>query len=138
MLYALYIQNAKSPATIKSLCQAIDKHYLLSVLSPPCKHALVASMSEVSILPGQLVVKRGDPPNEWYVLYEGVCSVRDECGLNVKTLLPGDLFGEYAIIHGTTRSASIVTNTACSLYRISKGHHTRIIAQMDLSCGKSV
>ena len=121
----------KPPDIARLLYEAIDSHYLLHILTTPCKEALVAAMSQCKVLPGQHVINFGSPPGEIFVLYEGICSVRDVNELDVATLYPQDVFGEEAIIHGTTRSASIVTDSECIFYKLEKDHYAHCLARLD-------
>ena len=47
----------------------------------------------------------------------------------VATLFAGDFFGEYALLHGTHRNATVVAGTPCSLYELKK-------QDLDFICGR--
>ena len=124
-------ENDPKPShVVTRLREVLDGHFLLHVLPSGCKDALVAAMTKASFLPGQHVIKQGNPPNRFYILWEGVCSVRDTGHAHVATLHPGDFVGELSIINGTTRTATIVTERDSVFYVLPKAQYAQILKSL--------
>lgn len=57
--------------------------------------------------PGEVIVHDGDPATECFVVVSGSAGVSRHTLKPVATLKPHDLFGEIALIDGSTRAASV-------------------------------
>lgn len=57
--------------------------------------------------PGQPIVKQNDPAAECFILVSGAASVASGPKSGLAALAPGDLFGEIAIVNGSSRSATV-------------------------------
>jgi eukaryotic-like serine/threonine-protein kinase len=69
------------------------------------------------------VLREGDAPDAAYVLVEGQCELyRSVLGKQrfVRTLGPGEVFGETAIFGSSTRTATVVASTDVTLVRVTK------------------
>jgi CRP/FNR family cyclic AMP-dependent transcriptional regulator len=71
-------------------------------------------------VPGEYIIKQGDPASAFYVVLVGNVSVEQETGGTVATLTelgPHAFFGEVALIESTPRTASVkaLTETECLL-----------------------
>ena len=67
-------------------------------------------LSQVQIAAGEVVFRRGDPGDRFYVLHSGSLEVSlglGSDGVHIRRLVPGDSFGELAILTGSPRSADI-------------------------------
>jgi small-conductance mechanosensitive channel/CRP-like cAMP-binding protein len=88
------------------------------------REALAASMAEVPLAPGQVLMRRGDPGDSLYLLAEGVLEVRiaDDSGAEVPVdrLHPGALFGEMSLLTGQPRSATILALTDALAFRLTR------------------
>lgn len=78
---------------------------------------------ELTVGPGETVVRQGEPADRFYVVRAGtlkVFSARDEAGIAepVRTLGAGDYFGEIGIIERVPRTATVRAQTPCTLYAI--------------------
>jgi CRP-like cAMP-binding protein len=59
---------------------------------------------------GATVVRQGDAGDRFFVLLDGKADVLVDKVL-VNTLLPGDQFGEIALLHGVPRSADVIASS---------------------------
>ena len=120
------------PAEVETwLYESLDSHFLLHVLSPACKEALVGAMFETTIPAGQHVIKHGAPPTSIYMLYQGTCSLRDVNEVVVGIGSDCDVFGELAIIHGTPSNSSVVTDSECIFYVLEKERYSYLVSQIE-------
>jgi len=112
----------------------------LSTLSPPDELAAVfrsplfadASASELrafiqgldllSFQPGEIVVAEGEPGSSLLVLASGRVRVfvRNDVGhqVQVRTLEPGDFFGEISILTGQARTATVTAAETCDVLEL--------------------
>jgi MFS family permease len=90
---------------------------LLSPLPPTTLEKLAARSAMEEVAAGDTVVTEGDPGDLFYVIAEGEVGV-SRGGRNLGTLGPGDQFGEIALIHDTTRTATVIANCATRLVTI--------------------
>ena len=84
---------------------------------------------------GKTLVEQGSSSNEMYLLLNGVLVVEVD-GEKVAELGPGSVFGERAILEGSTRTATLRAVTECKvaavpaermdrykLAQLARGHH---------------
>ena len=84
---------------------------LLADLAPTTLEKLAARSSLREVAPGEVVVTRGDEPDRFYVLVDGAAEVLND-GILLNRLVPGDHFGEIAVIGGGVRTATVRTTRA--------------------------
>ena len=76
-----------------------------------------------SFVSGELLFSDGDPGVEAYLLQEGRVRLLKRIGAverSLRVLRPGDLFGESALVTGTTRGSTAVAATAGSILVIDQ------------------
>ncbi|HEV2123181.1 MAG TPA: protein kinase [Chloroflexota bacterium] len=81
---------------------------------------------------GAIIFRRGDPGDRFYIVESGkldVCLGVDEDGLPIRTLTPGDAFGEMALLTGAPRSADIVAVEESVLWVLERADFLRITGQ---------
>jgi CRP-like cAMP-binding protein len=91
---------------------------------------LQAYMEERTYEAGSVIVRQGDPADEFFVVAEGRVHVEyEERGDDgspteytvIADLGPGDYFGEMALLADTPRSASVVVAERCRVLVLSRG-----------------
>lgn len=88
--------------------------------SIPCDRRELATAGElIASGPGQAAVTQGDPSDAFYVILEGAADVRID-GKPVRTLAPGDWFGEIALLHSVPRTATVTTTTESKLWSLGR------------------
>ena len=110
---------AASPRVRRSACSPDP---LLADLAPTTLEKLAARSSLTEVAPGEVVVTRGDEPDRFYVLVDGAAEVLSD-GILLNRLVPGDHFGEIAVIGGGVRTATVRT-TQPSLPAVDRGRRT--------------
>ena len=108
--------------------QALSDVPLFSGLSRRhLKH--VASMArEEDHAEGAVLAEVGRPGETFYVLLGGEARV-ERGGRKVAQLLPGDFFGEIALIDGGPRTASVVAETPLSTLTITRKRFRKVLEE---------
>lgn len=96
---------------------------LFGALSDEFLAHLVATLSCVSVMPGEAVFREGDPAREMYVVLDGEIEVlkRSRRGRETRVAIlgPTDCFGEMSIIDMQPRSATVRALGPARLLRIT-------------------
>jgi CRP-like cAMP-binding protein len=82
--------------------------------------------------PGEVIVQEGDDATAMYVVLSGRASTTIE-GRYVRDLLPGDWFGEIAILHGVPRTATISAAERLRTCRVPADVVLAVASRHDLS-----
>ena len=89
----------------------------------------VASLAEEESHPqGATLAQEGKPGDTFYVLLEGEAKVV-RGGRKVARLLPGDFFGEIALIDGGPRTASVVGETPMQTLTINRKRFQKMLEE---------
>lgn len=95
-------------------------------------HQLFALLEPVNFSKGDVVIKQGEPGEDYYIIQEGRCEVTrkpnpDSKDVKLAELRAGDSFGEEALLAETTRNATITMLTDGVLMRLSKENFINLI-----------
>jgi len=97
---------------------------LFRTLQQPQREAVALEFQLCSMPADRPLIAQGRAVDALYVLLRGRCRVthqRPEGGeLAYQSLQEGDMFGEIALVLGTPATATVVTDTACTLLRLSR------------------
>ena len=82
-----------------------------------------------------MVIQRGDPGDNFYVVTEGclaayIAAAGDE---PIQEYRAGDTFGELALLHGSLRAASVRASTACVLWALDRRAFHALVTAHNLS-----
>ena len=106
--------------------QLLARHFLISAMPERALDDLVAFSTVARFAPHQDIVRKGDPGSCLYGILSGRVRIYstspegDEITLNVQE--PGELFGEIALLDGSTRTASAAAMEHVDLLRIHRDH----------------
>ena len=92
---------------------------IFAPLPAPQLERLARALVEVQVEPGSAVFEEGDHGDRFYVIAEGRAGV-EVGGEPVRTLEPGDFFGEIALLHDVPRTATVRAITALNLYALDR------------------
>ncbi len=111
-------ESAPSPVS-----SALSKSPWFSSLTPGELNQLASLATRLSLGPGAVVFREGDPGDALFVVVTGlvrilVATTSGEVLLN--TLGPGDIFGEIAVLDGRGRTATVATVKATELVKIGR------------------
>jgi MFS family permease len=90
---------------------------IFAPLPPPQLERLARALVEVRVEPGRAIFEEGDRGDRFYVIADGRAAVEvgDE---PVRTIEPGDFFGEIALLRDVPRTASVRALTRLRLYTL--------------------
>jgi len=87
---------------------------------------LVAAMSEVEVDAGAPIVTHGDFGYVLYAIEEGEADVQVDGAGETRTLGPGELFGEIALLVTGRRTATVVARTPMRLLSLFESDFQRV------------
>ena len=108
--------SAPAPAEPVELLRRIP---IFAPLPPPQLERLARALVEVRVDPGSVVFAAGDHGDRFYVIAEGRAAV-DVAGEPVRTLEPGDFFGEIALLRDVPRTATVRALTGLRLLALDR------------------
>jgi CRP-like cAMP-binding protein len=89
----------------------------------------IASISdEIDIRKGKDLTREGAPGHEFFVLVDGAADVRRK-GRKVRTLGPGDFFGEIALVSRKPRTATVTATTPIRALVITEQAFRRLLEE---------
>lgn len=93
---------------------------------------LAPFVSRVTFEPQATLMRQGQPADDMVFLESGRVSVvlqeEDAAPVHLRTLTPGTLVGEVALVRGGNRSASVIAVTRCEAVRIDRAGLSRLEA----------
>jgi CRP-like cAMP-binding protein len=92
---------------------------LFQELEPEHVASLAEVASESDVAPGQPVASQGDFGHALYAIESGTADVLRD-GEKVRTLGPGDVFGEVAVLKSGRRTATVIATSQMSLIAVFK------------------
>jgi uncharacterized protein YhbP (UPF0306 family) len=94
--------------------------------------AAATSLESLQVAAGEVVVRQGSPPEQFFVVVDGELEVvREEEGESrrVATLRRGQFFGEMAILRDMPRTATVRAITAATLMTLERDAFRDMVAQ---------
>jgi hypothetical protein len=82
---------------------------------------LARHVEQADYAAGQVVFHQGDQGDRFYVIADGEAEVIGD-GHVIRTLIPGEGFGEIALLRDTTRTATVSARTALRLFTLDRYH----------------
>jgi CRP-like cAMP-binding protein len=113
----------------------LDKIHLFNGLKEDELSGIAQTLLEREIPNGQLIFKRNDKPDGFYLIYKGRVKItrpREEGGEDFLALLsPGDYFGEEALFENRNRSASVSATEDCTFLYLSRDGFEKLLARYE-------
>ena len=116
-------------ADIEEEFHAID---FLAVLDAQGLHLLAENAQKRIYLPGELVVREGEPGEEFFVVMEGEADVVIKTGdqtTPVATLKKRQFFGEMSLLTGAPRSATVQAKSQLTVIVVGKDAMSQVISR---------
>jgi len=108
--------RAVVPERPRALLRALP---LFEVLPLPALDGLASALDPVEVQAGAAVVTQGDHGDRFYVVDEGELEVVID-GELVRTLGPGDAFGEIALLRDVARTATVRATASAKLFALDR------------------
>ena len=108
------------------------EHPIFAGLPVPRLEAAARALDPAPVTAGQVVIRQGEPADRFYVIAEGsvrVTQVPDAGGVEVelRTLGPGDVFGEIGILRRSPRTATVTATTDGLLLALDAGEFLELV-----------
>lgn len=105
--------------------QALKNNYVFKFLDKEQEKTVIDAVEEVKYNAGDIIIKQGDPGDQFYLLEEGTCEVWLPQPDNpepqmVKEYSAGDSFGELALLYNAPRAATVKASTNCVLWAMDR------------------
>ncbi|MEE4238387.1 MAG: cation:proton antiporter [Anderseniella sp.] len=101
---------------------------LFSGLTPEQRETLVLHFQPYMAVPGERIIRAGDPADALYLISKGEVEVTIN-GQRIKTRGPGEFFGEMALLSGDRRSADVTALDYSRFARLSGRDFHRFLSQ---------
>jgi CRP-like cAMP-binding protein len=88
---------------------------IFAPLAAPALERLAKALVERNVEAGTAVFEEGDPGDHFYVIAEGRAEVQ-----TLRTLGPGDFFGEIALLRNVPRTATVSAATPLRLFALDR------------------
>ena len=90
---------------------------------------VAAAAVEISIDPGKVLVREGEPGHECFVIVSGTATVSRD-GSTIATLGPGAVVGELAPLTGGVRTATVTADSAMEVLVIAQREFNGLIEEV--------
>ena len=90
---------------------------------------LAVKLSVVPFDKDTVIVQRGDPGHDFYIVREGRVAAVDESGKILTEMGAGEFFGEIALLRDTPRTATVVGIVAGSVWRLGRQDFHELLGQ---------
>ena len=90
-------------------------------LPMPAIDSLAVHVGHANVAAGDEVFHQGDSGDRFYVIGDGEAEVIGD-GRLIRTMGPGDAFGEIALLHDMPRTATVRARTPLTLYTLDRRH----------------
>jgi small-conductance mechanosensitive channel len=123
-------QSAKPADRPAAAPSVIDRLPLFHLLSPAERGSVAALLTRRDVAPGEAVILMGEPGDSMYFIDRGVFSVTRPRGdglEEVTRLGPGEFFGEFAMLTGEPRNATVSALTPATVYELRKSEIAPIL-----------
>jgi cAMP-dependent protein kinase regulator len=113
------------------LANVLRSNPLLSALSPLQREAATRAFQVHSVPAGQKLLVQGQPSQALYLVLRGQCRVTHQLPDGREHAYPllreGNVFGELSLLLGLPATATVTTETACTLLRLDREASERYI-----------
>ncbi len=96
-------------------------------LPMPAIDSLALHVGHAHVAAGKEVFHQGDDGDRFYVIHHGEAEVIGD-GRLIRTMGPGDGFGEIALLHDTARTTTVRARTPLDLYTLERRHFVLAIS----------
>lgn len=122
----------KDEETKKRIKSRLGECFMFKNLEDKEMNIVVDAMKEIKFKDGETIIKQGDQGNELYVLESGECEwfkvfSGDEIEKKLRDYVPGEAFGELALLYNAPRAATIRASDECTLFALDRQTFNNIV-----------
>lgn len=112
----------------------LDKAFMFNALDEKEKQIIIDAMEVKEFRAGETVIKQGDSGEVLYVVDEGKLDCTKLFSGNstetfLKTYVPGESFGELALLYNVPRAATVKAKEKCTLFSLDRQCFNTIVKQ---------
>ncbi len=126
---ALLRTDARVAAT-RQRVGALDWIALFAPLTNVLRERIAIELYTEEVAAGEVVIYQGEYGDSFYIVESGTLDVRVD-GRHVRSLGPGDFFGGIALMHNTTRTATVHATSDCRLRVLPRRAFLTILTGFD-------
>lgn len=125
--------HEKTEAQNEAIKNRMSSNFMFSSLNPKDRKAILLAIVPVQKKAGDVIITQGDDGDNFYLLEEGAltCTKKfnpsDEKETFLKEYVPGESFGELALLYNAPRAATIVCKTDATLWSLERNTFNAII-----------
>ena len=98
-------------------------------LGRPALYAIASHLRIEHADPGNPIVTAGAPGDRFYLVRSGRLQTTDAAGRVLGTIIPGEGFGELALLEGGVRTATVTALEPAELWSLGRGHFNRWVKE---------
>jgi len=122
----------KSAEQMEKLRSILSASFMFSALEDKDMDIILLAVEQKIFEPGSRIIKQGDDGDCLYIIEEG----NPECKILidgnekvVKQCVPGDVFGELALLYNSPRAASVDAVDKCTVWRLDQQSFNHIVKE---------
>ncbi len=110
----------------------LDQAFMFSALDEKEKSVVVDAMTERKAQPGEFIIQEGEDGDNLYVVEQGELDCTKVFKGNtdptyLKTFVPGEAFGELALLYNAPRAATIKAKTESILWALDRNTFNHVV-----------
>eukprot|EP00743_Colponemidia_sp_Colp-15_P000919 GILK01001013.1.p1 GENE.GILK01001013.1~~GILK01001013.1.p1 ORF type:complete len:515 (-),score=21.95 GILK01001013.1:103-1647(-) len=122
--------SSSSPSELVHFVRNIPFFSRLEITSPSAFRTMVASLSAIELQTGQVLVRAGDPDDNVFIIYSGVCEVVSADTASSVVQHANSVIGDLTLFPAAESTVSVVALTPMRVYRLSR---SRLVDAMSSS-----
>ena len=116
---ALVVDKPKALKDLDLITNALNKHFIFTSLTEENRSSLISQMKHYTLAPHEIVFEQEQPGVNFFVVASGQLEVLVN-SRKVNLMNAGDSFGELALLHDTSRSATVVTVERTTMWGLDR------------------
>jgi CRP-like cAMP-binding protein len=108
--------------------EALGRTALFEGLSRKDLEQLAKVTEDMDVPAGKVLCREGDIGHEFFVIVDGEAAVTHE-GATLRTLGPGDFFGEIALVEDKRRTATVTATSALRFFVLTRQSFKGLLGQ---------
>jgi MFS family permease len=116
----IYLRSERADPELLRDVRLLRAVPMFEPLSAPVIERLAAGAVRLTVAAGTPIVREGEPGDRFYILTEGSAEVTIN-GRGARMLVPGDVFGEIALLRDVPRTATVLAVTPTGLLALDRG-----------------